>query len=214
MKSLPINWFDFVVIALIFFGFFRGRKRGMSEEVLPLLQTLLMVVVAGHFYEPLGKMFAQATGVFSLLFAYIATYLAIIVIMKMLFAPIKKVVDEKIFGSDFFARMEYYFGTLSGGIRYVCLVIMFLALMNAHAINQKELDAQLKKDKDLYGSNFFPSFGEIQQAVMDKSTTGKFAREHLAQWLIKPTSAESKPLQKREGPGRMLERNIDEVIDK
>ena len=52
---MPFNWFDFVVLIVLGIGVFRGRQRGMSEELLGLFEWLTIVVVSalaiGHWEE-------------------------------------------------------------------------------------------------------------------------------------------------------------------
>ena len=80
LDKLPINWFDFFLVAVLLAGVFRGRKNGMSEELMPLLQWLGIVSAGSYFYEMIGLQLAQAT-VFSLLFTYVAAYVAVAVLV-------------------------------------------------------------------------------------------------------------------------------------
>ena len=52
--NLPVNWFDVVVVLILGFGLFRGRKNGMSKEILPLFQWLAVILVSGLFYATAG----------------------------------------------------------------------------------------------------------------------------------------------------------------
>ena len=38
------NWFDLLLLAMICAGVLRGRKRGMSEELLDFLQWLAIII--------------------------------------------------------------------------------------------------------------------------------------------------------------------------
>src|ERR1035438_6850503 len=57
-NGLPFNWFDMAVLVVLGFGLFRGRRNGMSKELLPLLQWLVMVTVCGLGYAMLAGMLA------------------------------------------------------------------------------------------------------------------------------------------------------------
>lgn len=211
-KDLALNWFDFIVLALLIFGLFRGRKNGMSEELLPILQVLLMVVLGARFYEPLGRMLFAKTSLFSLLFCFVSVYLAIAIVIKIIFGSIKTKVSEKITGADMFGRMEFYLGMLSGMIRYAGIIIMFLAVMNAKEISKAEMDRIAKLQKENFGDISFPTFGSIQDAVMNKSFTGKMARENIEDLLIKPTSPKATNIRDSDTIGRQREKQLDEVI--
>ena len=50
-NSPMVNWFDAVVVGVLAFGLFRGRRNGMSKEILPLFQWLAVVFVCGLFYS-------------------------------------------------------------------------------------------------------------------------------------------------------------------
>jgi hypothetical protein len=51
------NYFDIIVIVWLFLGLLAGRKRGLSQELLPTLQWLGIVVAGGMLYwslSPIG----------------------------------------------------------------------------------------------------------------------------------------------------------------
>src|ERR1041385_3082637 len=75
VASLNYNWFDLLAILLVLIGVARGRKRGLSQEVIDMFKWLLIVVIAAYVYEPWGTLLAEKT-VFSLLYSFIAVYVA------------------------------------------------------------------------------------------------------------------------------------------
>src|SRR5687767_11308571 len=66
MSVLPFNWIDLAVVAVIAIGVTRGRKRGMSEELLDVIKWVMILFACSQLYEPLGSLLATAS-VFSLL---------------------------------------------------------------------------------------------------------------------------------------------------
>ena len=52
--SSPINWFDMVVVITLLLGINRGRKHGMSEEMMIAMQWIAIVVGGAFLYKPLG----------------------------------------------------------------------------------------------------------------------------------------------------------------
>ena len=58
LKGFIVSWVDLLTLALVIAGVCRGRKRGMSEELLDLIKWLLTVVIAGRLYQPLGRVLA------------------------------------------------------------------------------------------------------------------------------------------------------------
>src|SRR5438093_13392481 len=96
--DLTYNWFDLVVVAFLVVGVFRGRKRGMSEELLAIFQWLSIVLASSYFYRPLGLFLVSITGM-SRLGCYIAAYFLIAVGIKLFFSFVKRAVGEKLVGS-------------------------------------------------------------------------------------------------------------------
>jgi hypothetical protein len=108
--------------------------------------------------------------------------------------------------------MEYYFGMLAGLIRYAGIIIIFLALMNARAVDpQREAELQ-RIQRDNFGSISFPTFGTIQSEIFNKSYTGKFVRQHLEHLLIKPTPPDAGVQAPKETIGKRRQHAVDEII--
>src|SRR5262245_40839104 len=128
------SWFDFVVLVVLGIGVFQGRKRGMSEELLGLLEWLAIVVLSALAYRPLGRMIAISADM-TLLMAYTSAYLLSVIIIKFLFSRIRKMVGEKLVGSDLFGGAEFYLGMLAGTVRCSCVLLVILALLRAKNIS-------------------------------------------------------------------------------
>lgn len=184
MKYSP-GLFDFIVGVLLVIGLIRGRRRGMSEELLILFQWIAIVVVAGMFYPQLSATLAAFVH-FSPLYANVWAYVLLALGVKILFLLVKKVAGEKLTGSDMFGPLEYYLGMISGMIRWFCMLMVGLSLFGARLYSEAELVAQVKQDKDVYGSSFFPRHGAMQQEVFKNSFTGPLVVKNLGFLLIKP----------------------------
>ena len=63
-ETFSLSWVDVMVVALLGVGIWRGRKRGMSEELLDIVKWALIVVVAGFLYEPGGRFLTSMTSIF------------------------------------------------------------------------------------------------------------------------------------------------------
>ena len=57
--SFTVGWVDLLVVILLTVGVLRGRKRGMSEELLDVIKWTLIVLVAGLLYEPGGRWLSE-----------------------------------------------------------------------------------------------------------------------------------------------------------
>jgi uncharacterized membrane protein required for colicin V production len=198
LSQLPINLFDLVVIVVLTAGILRGRKHGMSEELLNLLKWLAILLGCAVAYQPGAELIRQFTNMFSELTCYLAAYVGGALLIFLLFVGIKRVFSGKLVGSDIFGRSEYYLGMGSGLVRTSCMLLAALALLNARYFSPTEVRAMERFQDDVYGSNFFPTLHTIQATVFDHSLTGPWIKENLGFLLIKPTQPESKELHQQE----------------
>ena len=211
LKSFSPNWFDLVVLALLVVGFVRGRKRGMSEELLDVLKWLLIVFVSGLVYQPLAS-FLSIHLRFQPLSANLLAYSLVALVIYLIFVGIKRAVGEKLVGSDLFGRMEYYLGMASGMLRFFCMLVVGLALFHAYFISDEELAAVEKKKQEVYGSaSPYPSLGTIHRGVFRQSVFGPIIETRLGAQLIQPTPYID-PVQGAKNVGKRRENAVNEVI--
>ena len=187
LSQLPINLFDLVVIVVLGAGIFRGRKHGMSAELLSLLMWLAILLGCSAAYEPGAELIGQFTDMFSQLTCYLLAYVGGALLIFLLFVGIKRVFSGKLLGSDIFGRTEYYLGMGSGLVRASCMLLAGLALLNARYFSPAEVRAMEKRDIDIYGSDFFPGLHTLQTTVFNQSLTGPWIKDNLGYFLIKPT---------------------------
>ncbi len=176
LDQLPINLFDALLIVVLVAGIIRGRKHGMSEELMSLLTWLAVLFGCAVVYQPGGELIGQFTNVFSRLSCYLMAYVAGALLVFLLFAGIKRGLGGKLLGSDIFGRSEYYLGMGSGLVRFSCMLLAALALLNARYFSPTEVRAMERFRHDVYGSDFFPTpalnaghgFREIAHRSMDQ----------------------------------------------
>ncbi|HTB83773.1 MAG TPA: CvpA family protein [Candidatus Sulfotelmatobacter sp.] len=201
--NLSFNWFDIALLAILAFGFWRGRKRGMSREALPTSMWLVAIVGAGFGYHMLGEVLLN-TGYVRKIFgssvgerttSYIICYVAICIFVLILNSILKKVFKEKVAGSNAFGSGEYYLGMIAGMIRYSCIIIFFLALLNAPVYSSAEIQADQNYRNRWYGGglkdysgDFIPTIPEVQTSVFKKSLVGPFIHDGLGCLLIGDTT--------------------------
>jgi uncharacterized membrane protein required for colicin V production len=208
-SHFQLTLFDLLVLALIAYGVFRGRKRGMSEELLDVFQWLLIVVLGALLYSPLGKLVSRSAG-FSLLLSNIIAYVLVALVIKLIFSMIKRNVGEKLVHADTFGRFEYYLGMIAGTVRCLCILIFALSFLHAKYISDAERAATAKMQQDNFGSISFPTLGSLQQTIFYESYSGQFIKKNLQAQMIKPTMAA--------GPapsdtiGKRREQAIDEIM--
>jgi len=210
MNNLGFNWFDLFVLAMLMVGIFVGRKRGMSLELLSVLQWLLIVFAAAIACEPFGRMLADLSGI-SPVFTYTAAYLLAAILIKIVFMMIRRMAGEKLVASDVFGNFEYYLGMTAGLIRFACITLFVMALLNAKQVSKADLDAQLKSQQDSLGSIYIPPFGSIQRAIFEESLTGRAVKQYLSAQLINVDPSAGKGVA-HESLGRRRERDVNDVI--
>lgn len=214
LNALNLSWVDFLVVGLLGFGLWRGRKRGMSEEFLDIIKWAVTVVAAGLLYQPIGQMLSQSTSFLSTLACYVATYLALVLLIAIVFSFIRQKAGDKLIGSDVFGSAEYYLGMISGSFRYACILVVALAFLNARHYSAEELQASQKYQLDNYGSSFFITLPDLQQEVFSRSLAGRSVREYLGFALIQPTAPGGKQLGGADNIAHARERAVYDVLDK
>jgi uncharacterized membrane protein required for colicin V production len=197
MAKFHFNWFDIALVLFLVAGAFRGRKRGMSQELLPLLKWVTVVAVCGFFYLPVAEMISQST-VASLLSASYMAYLGMALLVVLVFMLISSQLGGKIVGSDMFGKSEYYLGILSGMVRFACILVFGLSLLNARSFTQKEIDARNRYVQYNYSNDFFPALFQVQDQVFRESLAGPMIHSQLGCVLIQPVPAETKPIKRKE----------------
>jgi uncharacterized membrane protein required for colicin V production len=201
-NGMSFNWFDMVVVAVLGFGVFRGRRNGMSKELIPLLEWLALVSVCGLGYPMLAGVLDGFLP--NKLWSAIAAYLAIAVAVFVIFALIKHGVADKLVKSDFFKGTEYYLGMVAGMVRYACMLVFVLALLNARVYTPAEIARQKAADQKNFGGgtgsgfqgNFFPHLFAVQAGVFKESFAGPLVKTNAAMLLINIGSAAPEPPKK------------------
>ena len=89
------NWFDLVALAMLVVGFFVGRKRGMSLELLTMLQWVGIVFIGALACDPFGRMMADFSGLNPTL-TYITAYLLTAIGIKVFFFLVRRMTGEKL----------------------------------------------------------------------------------------------------------------------
>ena len=188
MSSLTINWVDFVVVLLLGVGLWRGRKRGMSQELLDVIKWTLVVLIPGFLSWPVGTLLGQFFPSLSALFCYVAIYMSLALSILFIFALIRRGSAEKLAGSDLFGASEYYLGMMAGSFRYACIILFAMALLNARQYSAAEIKAKIKYQDDNFGTTFFLTLPDIQRAVFKESLIGRLTQEYLQVVLIHPAA--------------------------
>ncbi|HEX3890219.1 MAG TPA: CvpA family protein [Verrucomicrobiae bacterium] len=197
-NNLSVSWFDAVFVIVLGFGLFRGRRNGLSRELLPMFQWIALTIVCGTGYPTVaqlcitylkwGRTIADVTG-----------YVVLALVIFGIFAVLKQLFTERLVKNDTFKSAEYYLGMPAGMVRFACMLLAALALVNAPVYTQQDIAIQKAKDKANFGGgmmngSFFPSFNDVQDAIFKQSITGRYVKMNLGLLLIDPHRLDVKHL--------------------
>ena len=212
-RNLAFNWFDVAVVAMLAFGYWRGRKRGMSRECLPVLFWIVVVVAGAAGYQLIGDQLMNGSWVKTIFGknfrdqtpVLIGSYLFIALIVYIFFAMLSRAFKAKLEGSNAFGGSEYYLGMVSGVIRYLCILFFFLAMLNAPYYSPAEIAASKLYKLNTYAAgggikgmegdtgDFIPDLCEVQTSVFKSSMTGPFIKNNMGYALIQTVTPGKKP---------------------
>jgi len=208
-----INWVDVLIVVLLLLGIVRGRRRGISEELLDVIKWGVIVVACAFLYEPAGVFLAQ-NSVFSLLSCFVAMYAMIALLILLLFSFIRRSVGQKLVSSDAFGPTEYYLGMVAGMARYACVILVAMAILNARYFSPGEIGSQNKYQEDNFGTKLFPTLSGVQHETFARSCIGRLTQEFLGPLLIRPTAPEDRKLGEGGSLIRAREREVKQTLER
>lgn len=196
LQHSPVNWFDLLVIITILLGVRQGRKNGMSVEMTPMMQWICIVAFGALLYRPVGDWLADSCPM-EHVFCYITVYLLVAIAVKCMFTGIKKMAGGKLAGSDVFGRAEFYLGMVGGAVRFTCILLAALALLNAPYYSAADIASNKAYQVDMYGSTFFPGLSNVQIQIFRDSLLGGLLKNNAEFMLIASTKSEKKDLPRK-----------------
>lgn len=210
LAELNLAWFDGAVLLLLWVGLIRGRTKGVSAQLLELLQWLGTVFLGVLLYRPIGHWLQPHLQVSSVA-ANVIAFLLIGGLLKLAIARLEDGMSEKLLSGDYFGRMEYPLGMLAGVLIHAAMILAALSLTRARLVTTEELNLSRKKQLAELGSTFFPDLGKVQEEIFEKSMSGKFIHQHLGQHLIQPVKFE--PFVKAEAAEKKKPRDpVEEIL--
>jgi uncharacterized membrane protein required for colicin V production len=183
VANAKFDYFDIVAIVWLIIGLLRGRKRGMSQELLPTFQWLGILAAGGLLYGSFGPWIKHNT-YFSVLWSNIAAYVLIAAGVHLIYVCLKRLLAARLGEKDLFGRGEFYLGAIAGGVRFTCILLVLMALMNSRVATDEELAKTKKFQKDNFSDVSFPTYGEFQHDVLFRSFSGNWVHSNLNSVLI------------------------------
>ncbi|MBI3876253.1 MAG: CvpA family protein [Verrucomicrobia bacterium] len=210
-EGFYVAWFDVLVVLLLLLAFRNGKKHGISEELLAVLQWLVIAGGCALINAPLGRLITDSTHL-SAFWSQIVAYALGMLVVVLFFQWIKRMVGGKLLEADYFGRHEYSLGIIAAMTRYLCILLVGMALLNSRHYSRAELLAiQRARAADEVKLNIVPTMSGWQHAVFIESQTGKTVKKYLPFLLIPATDYDSSQL-RDQGEGRKREKLIDDII--
>ncbi len=206
MNNFQPTPFDMLTAIVVLAGVIRGRKRGMSNELMDMLEWVAIVVVGGFSYRPIGGLLIQHAHL-PAVYAHLLGYVISTVVVLVVFRALKRGVGDKLVQGDIFGGLEFYLGMVAGAVRFSCMLLFVLAMVNAKYSTPADRALAAKAQAEALGSITFPTIPGVQQSIFVESASGKFIATNLNFLLIQPVS----PVRGREGIGRARERSVNEI---
>ncbi len=215
MAALGIygNWFDLVTLVAVGVGINIGRKRGMSEELLDAGKWVAIVLIAGLFYESPGAALSSYMKMRPT-YGWVFFYLLFAFAVWKVFAVIKKLTGDKLFGRDTFGNMEYPLGMLAGGLRALCIMIVVISLLNSIYVSEEDLERDARAQRESFGAISFPTIGSVRQQVFFGSVTGRHAKAYIDRLLVMPSPPYTREHVKLEGIHKERDDLVNQATDK
>jgi uncharacterized membrane protein required for colicin V production len=211
LKSLNLSVFDGFLAIFLVTGILRGRKRGISEELLDVMQWVVIVVGAALAYHGIGALLINYAK-FPPLLGNVIAYVIAAVVIVFLFRTLKRGVGEKLVQGDVFGRFEFYLGMLAGFIRFFCIALFVLAIIHAKYSTPAERERIAELQRKNFGSISFPTFDEMQYSIFYKSASGNLIRTNLSLLLIQPVP--DGPIRPGDTIGRRREAEVERIFTK
>jgi hypothetical protein len=160
----------------------------MSKEVMPVFQWLSLVLACGMGYPLFAPSYANTIGTGKLASAMLG-YCTLALAVWLIFYILKGIFVPLLTGSNFFGGGEYYLGMVSGMIRFACMLLAALALLNAPFYTMEDIrshNAYVQRwfGGGLYSGNYFPDVNTVQEQVFKRSFTGPYIKNYLGTLLI------------------------------
>lgn len=181
MGFIRYHWFDLVFLIIIVSGLLYGRKRGLSVELIPLVQWITLVIICGTFCEPIGAPIASLIEIQPNA-AFVFTYLLLAAGVSYVFWQIKQTIAKGLPGADYFGAAEFPLGAAAAAIRFICILFACLALLSSQYIPEEDLA------EPVYGYLHDNSKGlepvDLHRSVFVRSWSGRWMKYSFSTWLI------------------------------
>ena len=203
-----LGWLDLIALALLVMALLRGKQRGMSEELLPLLKWLVILILGSQAYEIVGQLVHDVSGI-DLAYCRVGFYLLQALVVSWAFNALKHAVGDKILTADAFGKSEFVLGMLGCALKYTCILLFCLALVHSIYTNEEKKAANAKMQQESFGNINFPTIATLKDDAFIRSFLGPYIERYAHNLLLQPVTPTG---QRKETIGKKREKVLDEII--
>ena len=181
MAFLRYYWFDIITLIVVCSGLAYGYRRGLTLELVPLLQWITLIAVCGTYYQPIGAPIARWVEI-QPNEAFVFVYLLLGAVVFYLFWTIKKTIAKGLPGSKCFGNAETPLGAVAGACRFLCIQFVCITLIAANYIPPEELSGSSYYYQT--SENNVPTPADVQRGIFLRSRSGRLMKYYFGRWLI------------------------------
>jgi uncharacterized membrane protein required for colicin V production len=193
-----MNLIDVLIPVALLAGLVRGRKHGISVELIRTLKWIALVIAGAALAPQAGHVISQH-GFFEFPTACLMMYLGIALVVFLFFSMLERRLTRRLEKGDAFGHAEYYLGMAAGMVRAACMILMTLSILNYRSFTTTQVHAMEKFQRDEYGSEVFPTLYTFQKSVFQDSLTGAWIKNHLSFLLLDPSPTPAGAPYRRKG---------------
>ena len=183
--ALSLNMFDALILGALGWGIYQGKEEGASSTHVSVVQWMLIGLAGGFMGNLLGSFLLMIFG--SPYWSQLFGFFLWIFMVACFFAYLNSKGKGEWKDADWFGRTEYPLGILGGLIKYFCIILTIMSILNA----KHYTPAMIKADRDWqieeFGSMLFPSFTMLNNTVFNTSFSGPHLTKVFG-WAILPSA--------------------------
>lgn len=186
LAALRLNMFDALVLGALGWGVYQGKQQGAASTHVSVVQWMLIGFGGGAMGNLFGSFLSSILG--SPYWSQLIGYFVWIFIIMIVFAFLNSKGMGEWKNSDWFGRLEYPLGILGGLIKYFCIILTVMSILNA----KHYTPAMIKADRDWqieeFGSTLFPSLTMLNNMIFNTSFSGPNIKRVFG-WAILSSAA-------------------------
>lgn len=177
-----IHIVDILCLSFIFFGLYRGIKRGGYEMLPSFLKWLAGLCLGSLLYVWVASLVVSAFN-FDISKSLTLSFLGINLIVWLVVILNEDFLKMKIKGSTVFRDIEVICGGILGTLNSFIILIFVFSLIHGNRTTDAVGQAEERRSKATFGSTL-PNFYRMKKVVFGETYFGRLAKERLPLVLV------------------------------